>query len=332
MSVVWLFSSRFACAADRLDDLIALINGSVSVQYIKVALPSEMFTIEGQVQDGAWVYYEGSLQGHTFWMRNCTNSLPGSGPCLPGTMVGKSLENFWHFEPSSRDYDTHIAVSPIESTGREPPEIIALATLKNVNCACGFGMPIVPGSLVVNPDHSFRAIAASNGGKMTGRFILTKDDRAEGCKIAISTAPDLRRIIHYEYGLSGNASNIPVRSIVSLFRGDTLISQREFRVLACELGALSLPETGFTPQSVSPIIDELIRPNKFYNTVMFSNGTASQVSHRNGIKLLRDASEVIVALRRYRLRVCLGLSVLLAPLLLLWLVRRFRARGRDIRA
>jgi len=96
MSVVWLFSSRFACAADRLDDLIALINGSVSVQYIKVALPSEMFTIEGQVQDGAWVYYEGSLQGHTFWMRNCTNSLPGSGPCLPGTMVGKSLENFCH--------------------------------------------------------------------------------------------------------------------------------------------------------------------------------------------------------------------------------------------
>src|ERR1700722_9496448 len=75
-------------------DFQNLVNGTALISYFKVALPGDMYQINGKPGDG-WVYYEGEIQGNTFWVRNCTNSIPGSGPAMPGCTVGTSSNDNW---------------------------------------------------------------------------------------------------------------------------------------------------------------------------------------------------------------------------------------------
>jgi hypothetical protein len=254
-----LCSSEISSAA-RLDRQFEnLLNGTAFVRYIKVAIPGDMYSINGK--DGVgWVYYDGCFQGDTFWIRNCTNSIPGSGPMRPGCTVGVSSNENWYVRA-----DGYTAISPITATSEEPPDKLVSNALVMMRSVYGLGMLKI-GSLHVEEDNSFKAMT-TDGHSLVGRFDVSEDGRPRRCEFTSSAYPKNPFLVAYSYSDGEGSLNVPstIVQTVSISAFQTL--HRTFHILDCQFGENVIPKGGYTANRGSPA---LIMP-LYRNPIVFSN-------------------------------------------------------------
>jgi len=260
-----------ANAASLSKDYINLLNGEAYIHYIKVAVPGDLYVISGKEGKG-WVYYEGAFQGDTFWIRNCTNSIPGSGPMTPGNTMGASYSENWYGKP-----DGYVAKSPKAGKSQEPTDKLVGDALKMIRQAFGLGLVIKPGSLRVSEDNSFTALS-DDVGTITGRFVVSEDGRAQKCTYTMSLFPKASAVVNFEYSDTKTNSTLP-----SSFTCKTqvtplnplMVGKETYQIIDCQFGKDTVPDGGFTQKTAYPEVH--LPPESIYNNQMvFSNGDSYQ--------------------------------------------------------
>jgi hypothetical protein len=243
-------------AANLSSEFRDLLNGTAFVHYIKVAIPGEMYSINGK----GWVYYEGSFQGETFWIKNCTNSIPGSGPALPGYTVGASSNENW-----CARLDGYVAKSPKVGKTQEPTDQAVLNSLLMVRSAFTPDSLKI-GSLIVAEDNSFKALSVY-GDTLVGRFDVFENGRPKRCEFTSSAYPKVSFVVIYDYTGRDDNSTIPSTVTHSVNISPIHVIRRKYQILDCQFGKDSIPNGGFTPNPGDP---KLIMP-LYRNPVIFSN-------------------------------------------------------------
>ena len=67
---------------------------SQAIKHFRITLSGNQCFINGQPGSG-WIFYEGSFQSNTFYVRSLSNSVAGSGPLRPGSVAGQSYTMNW---------------------------------------------------------------------------------------------------------------------------------------------------------------------------------------------------------------------------------------------
>jgi hypothetical protein len=313
-SLLWfgLFLPTLSLATPLAQDFSNMLDGTAFIRYIKVAVPGELYQIHGKTGKG-WVFYEGAFQGDTFWIKNCTNSIPGSGPALPGMIVGASSNENWYARP-----DGYIAKSPKTVASQEPTDKLVANTLLMVRSAMGLGMPIKLGSLELTNDNGFTA-ELNDGSKIKGTFVVSQNGRPLKCNFVSENFPKVPIAIQYDYAGRESDSTIPSSFVMRAEFDKSHVEMYEFRILDCVFGK-DIPSAGFSPETAFSGTN--VAPDSVWNhsEIIFSN-SASYQQLPNGKIILVEKSTRLLESHKYLL---IALFVCVNAVLLFWLTARAR--------
>ncbi len=284
-------------AAELAPEFISFASQSPMISYFAIAIPGENFAMNHKQLNG-WAYFEGALQGDTFWIRNLTNSVVGSGPPFRGAILGASKTERWIVDGDqiSKAPKTNTHVNAVQQY-----HDAALATLRR---SFGFGQPIEQGSFVLDKDNTFRA-TTSLGPILTGKFEVTESGRPMRCQLSSSFEKGLAIEIAYSYDGRDERSMIPSSFIVSgkykLMQGPKM----EYKILQCDFGTNNIGANGYTPDqfrsatTFNPLLAQ---------TFMFSNSTVYAVSTNGSLQVVMTANRVEISKRNKLLFVIAGLA------------------------
>jgi len=295
-------------------DFQMLLQGDTSIRYFKIGFSNIFYANEKPI--AGWVYYEGSIQSNTFWIRNCTNSPSQPAIIMPGWLVGMSYGDFWSYS------NDKVTTSPRDSKMPSPVEERAAQIRRILRQALVLGSPILPGSVKYKPDGSFEA-KLDNKDKtslISGHFDLAADGRPQRCEFKGDNWQDARLVASYEYaGESCIPTMISVDSFSLLKRMNTL----GYKILACELGELPVSSQGYTIDTLTNLGGINLRLRDQMGTAVFRDGAIYNMDKSGRLRLVnKDWGKApqpgsVSARRKYVL-----LVLLLPTVPILWLIAR----------
>src|ERR1043166_7889877 len=230
-------------ATELCADFQALLKGEAPIRYFKIGF-SNLFRADQKPIPG-WVYYEGSIQNDTFWIRNCTNSPNAPAILMPGWLVGMSHKDNWGYSNDRVSLSARGASIPSALDKR------AEQVMDVTEQALGLGASVSRGSFKLLPNNDFQAEVKS-GGTIKGHFEVSPDGRPLRCEYSGEQWPDARAVVTYAYTGAAEKSCLPTSLKYEAFgKLRALVHVEEYQFAALELGEASVPPEGYTIESLT---------------------------------------------------------------------------------
>lgn len=256
------------------------------ISYFAVAIPGENFAVNGKQLNG-WAYFEGALQGDTFWIRNLTNSVIGSGPPFVGTILGASKSDRWIVDGDQ------VSIAPKSNTRSDAIQQLQNSSFAMVRRSFGMGQPIELGSFVIGKDNAFKA-TVSLGPILTGKFEVAESGRPMRCQLTSSFEKGLAVEIEYSYEGRDALSMIPSSFIVSGKYKFVPGPKMEYKILKCDFGTNNIGANGYTPEQFRSA--KLSNP-LFARTLIFSNSAIYAASTNGSLQVVMPANRMEIGKR-----------------------------------
>lgn len=299
-------------------DFVDFLNGELYFKYIQVEVPGQMIQYNGELLDTP-IYYEGSMQGETFWLKSMEHNNEGASP---GRIVGQSTNEHWMVRPGG-----HLAKSPRDPSMYETDAV--LQKLKAVYyiylSAVGPGMPLEPGSVSVDEANRFEAKNV-HGGTLSGQFQVDESGRPVRCVYSLSSEKDHQFVVEYDFSGRASDSVIPASYVMKGIAGAKVVASMEFRIPEYEVGTLALPEGGFHGEK---FLEGIEKTSPFAGTMLFSNTAIYSVLADGTLETVK-APEVSSSSGTTGVRPFLIIAAVIIPLLAIYLFSVYRRQRGSV--
>lgn len=269
-------------AATLCSDFQVLLKDESPIRYFKIGF-SNVFRANQKPIPG-WIYYEGSIQPNTFWIRNCTNSPMEPAILMPGWVVGHSDAGNWSYS------NDRVSISPKNSTP-SPLDARVQQVVSIARQAFGLGVATVPGSFKLFGNNDFEA-EAQTGGMIAGHFDVADDGRPMRCEYSGKSWPKLKATLIFGYKELNESNCFPSKITYQVVNSSSTKTQiEEYELVAMEFGAVPLAQEGYTIYSLTNLpginlkIDELMG-----GPLIFNGDTISKKAKDGKLVPVRHAS------------------------------------------